>query len=241
MRGRAVRKDSLGRAERAAMFGLLERHFSGVAKDVFARDLDDKNWVILLEGAAGDLVGFSTLLCYETELGGRLRRVVYSGDTIVAPAAWGSFALPRTWIQTVTQLHAGPSRDPLLWLLITSGFRTYRFLPVFFACFWPRHEAATPEGTQALIDSLAAERFGRRYDPARGIVRFERPQALREALAEIPSGKLCDPHVAYFARRNPGHSRGDELVCLAELSRENMTRAGQRMADGGRAAAAAAQ
>ena len=41
--------------------------------------------------------------------------------------------------------------------------------------------------------------------------------------------RLRDPQVAFFARMNPGHARGDELACLTELSRANLTRAGQRM------------
>ena len=37
------------------------------------------------------------------------------------------------------------------------------------------------------------------------------------------------PHIAFFLATNPGHVRGDELVCLTELCDENLTRAGRRM------------
>ena len=40
---------------------------------------------------------------------------------------------------------------------------------------------------------------------------------------------MNDPHVAFFLKRNPGHGDGDELVCLTELSDDNLTRAGRRM------------
>ena len=47
----------------------------------FRRDLDEKNWVILLEqgGAGGRLFGFSTLLVYETRFEDEPLSVVYSG------------------------------------------------------------------------------------------------------------------------------------------------------------------
>jgi hypothetical protein len=35
--------------------------------------------------------------------------------------------------------------------------------------------------------------------------------------------------VAFFLEKNPGHGQGDELVCLAEVSPTNLTRAGLRL------------
>ncbi len=60
-------------------------------------------------------------------------------------------------------------------------------------------------------------------------MRFGAPQILRGELHGIPPSRLADPHVGFFARRNPGHERGDELVCLVELSRDNLTPAGKRV------------
>jgi hypothetical protein len=121
-------------------------------------------------------------------------------------------------------------RGLYLWLLLTSGFRTYRFLPVFWREFFPRCESITPPAFQRLIDHLAGERFGRRYDEATGIVRLANPQRLRGPLSEIPVGRMEDSHVGFFVSRNPRHAAGDELVCLAELTPENLTAAGRRMA-----------
>jgi hypothetical protein len=209
MNGRLVRREQLTDAERAAMFGLMEEYFLGVTEAQFDRDLAEKNWVILLEGA-GRVRGFSTLLVREG--------VVHSGDTIVHRDAWGSSALARTWLEAIRELR------PRYWLLITSGFRTYRFLPVFWKEFWPRHDE---EERPALLETLARERFGSRY--AEGIVRFEFPQVLRNGLKEVPTGRLTNPHVDFFVRANPGHARGDELVCLCPLTAENQTAAGRRL------------
>ena len=45
----------------------------------------------------------------------------------------------------------------------------------------------------------------------------------------MTSSRLRDPHVRYFAELNPGHARGDELCCIAPLTRENFTLAAQRV------------
>jgi len=168
------------------------------------------------------------LLVYETAQAGEPLSVVYSGDTIMAPEAWGTAALPRAWIHAVNAL-----RPTLLgryyWLLLTSGFRTYRFLPVFWREFYPRFDQPTPERVRGLVDCLAADRFESQYNRYDGIVRFQRPQCLRGELNLVPAGRVTDPHVAFFMRQNPGSTHGDELVCLTELKPENLTSAGRRM------------
>lgn len=218
----------LGPAQRAAMFALLDGHFEGVSAAQFAADLTEKSHVILLE-RNGRLVGFSTLLIYETMHRSEPATVVYSGDTIVAPEAWHSPVLSRAWITTVNALRRDHPQGRYYWLLLTSGFRTYRFLPVFWREFFPRHDQPMPPESRELRDHLARERFGAAYDATRGIVRFDRPQRLRPALAGLPAGKADDPHVAFFLRENPGHLAGDELVCLTELVESNLTPAGRRM------------
>jgi hypothetical protein len=228
--GRVIRRLDLGPDERAAMYRLFSDHFDGVTPEMFGRDTDEKNWVILLE-REGQLVGFSTLLAYETRFRGEPISVVYSGDTIVAPQAWGTATLPRVWIASVNRLRQQYPRGRYYWLLITSGFRTYRFLPLFWREFYPRFETPTPRFSQELLDHLATERFGPRYDSASGIVRFVHPQKLRPHVSGIPQARLSDPNVAFFAARNPGHAEGDELVCLCEIARDNLTPAGCRMVD----------
>lgn len=221
-------RTSLGPAQQAAMFRLLDGHFEGVTPEQFSRDLDEKSHVILLE-TSGRLVGFSTLLIYETRFRAEPVTVVYSGDTIVAPEAWKSPVLSRAWITTVNALRRDHPRGRFYWLLLTSGFRTYRFLPVFWREFFPSHDRPAPAGTQDLLHHLAREKFGGAYDATRGIVRFKRPQRLRPTLAGLPPGRETDPHVAFFLSRNPGHADGDELVCLTELTDSNLTPAGRRM------------
>src|SRR5688572_28149075 len=153
--GRLVARSELGPQQRRAMHALLDAHFEGSDYDRFCRDLEEKNWVILLE-QGNELVGFSSLLVYETAHAGEPLSVVYSGDTIVRRDAWGSSALARTWIASVNQLRQLYPRGRYYWLLITSGFRTYHFLPLFWREFYPRHDAATPADVKDLIDHLAA-------------------------------------------------------------------------------------
>jgi hypothetical protein len=111
-------------------------------------------------------------------------------------------------VDRLRQAHPG---DRLFWLLIAAGYRTYRFLPVFWKRFFPRHEEATPPDVQRLLDALATERFASAYRPAQGVVRFVHPHVLRCELLTIPEDRLADPHVAFF------------------VSADNLTPAGRRI------------
>jgi hypothetical protein len=226
---RLVSREQLTQHDMGRMYRLLCEYFVGVTIEQFQRDTAEKNWVILMEQSER-LVGFSTLLAYETWIDGQVYSVIYSGDTIVATDAWKSSTLARSWIESVATLRELCPRGPYLWLFITSGFRTYRFLPLFWREFFPRFDQKTPAHWKRLIDCLAKERFQEHYDPVTGVVRFQNPQRLRGSLAEIPAGRKTDPHIAFFSSGNPGHIMGDELVCITELSPHNLTTAGRRMA-----------
>lgn len=217
--------DKLSELEKTEMRTLLQRHFNGVTPGQFEVDLSEKNWVILLREEE-ELKGFSTLQFYQAEHQGEPIRVIYSGDTITDPSMWSSPSLAQAWGKAILAMHENCS-ERLYWLLISSGFRTYRFLSTFFKEFYPRHDQATPITTQALMDQLAHDKFQANY--AEGLVRFPRPQVLTPELCQIPPERLKDPHVAFFERVNPGHANGDELVCLAEIAYDNVTRAGLRV------------
>ena len=229
MKSQLVPVLEISAGDRAGMFHLLQQHFSGVRIDIFQADLVEKNWALLLRDEAGSLKGFSTILFYRTQFNSKPISVVYSGDTIMDPSAWSSMALAKSWINAITTLKALYSAEKLFWFLISSGYRTYRFMPTFWKEFYPRYTKPTPSTIQQLMDNLATERFGDRYDSYSGVVRLDHPQRLREQLAGIPEERLTDPHIRFFDEINPGHVNGDELVCLTEICEDNLTRAGRRM------------
>ncbi len=211
------------------MFNLFRDYYEADF-DNFQQDLSNKNWVILLRDTeAGSIQGFSTLAFYKSITKGGEIGVVYSGDTIIRPAYWGTPELPRAWIKTVLEI-GNELPNPLYWLLISSGYKTYRFLTVFYKEFFPRYDQPTPPEIQALIHHLAHERFGSEYDPQLGIVRFTSGATpLREGVSVATERRMKDPHVAFFVNKNKGYAEGDELVCLTHIHPDNFTPAGIRM------------
>ncbi len=210
---------------------MLERHFEGVDESQFEADLAEKSHVLRV-WKSGELVGFSTLLAYRRVVDGEALNILYSGDTIMSPECWNSPVLARGWIAMVLDIKTSMPAGRCFWLLLSAGFRTYRFLPVFWRMFWPHHDGAMPEDIRRLRDAIGYERFGRCYDLATGVVRFTMPHRLRGGLADVPDSRREDPHVVFFLSQNPGWRAGDELVCLTEIEDDNLTPAGRRMMRG---------
>jgi hypothetical protein len=220
--------------DRERMYEVLETYFSGTDRARFEADLREKEGVILLRDAEHDRIqGFSTFMRMNARIDDRDVVAFFSGDTIIEREFWGDTLLSRMWARLVfaeaDRLAAASPATRVYWFLISSGYKTWRFMPVFFRQFFPNLETETPLDLQQIMDTLGTRKFGDEYRPEEGIVRFRNPMPLRPGVADLTEEKLRDPQVAFFAARNPGWPNGDELVCLTEIARANLTRAGQRM------------
>ena len=173
---------------------------------------DGKGVQWLLRDADGRTVGFSTqrLLAEIPGTGGA--RFLFSGDTIVAPEHWNTPYLAGCFGHLMLRLIREHPRTPLYWFLISKGFRTYRFLPVFFARFWPDPRSPAPPGGAELLRTVAAWKFGACYDAADGLVKDAAGDRLAEPLAAVPEAKRRDPHTRFFLERNPQYALGHELA-----------------------------
>lgn len=221
---KTVPATSLSEGMISEMVRLMQAHYEGVSAEQFRADLAGKHWVILLRDGPR-LCGFSTQVLFRLGVMGRDVRVLFSGDTIIDKACWGTLALPLAWGRLMLGLLDEEPETPLYWLLTSKGYKTYKFLPVFFREFHPCVGVPVPEFADA-IRTVAARRIGgARYDANRGILHAcsPDPQRLRPGVADLEPRRLHDRHVSFFQSVNPGHAHGDELVCLAQFHRQNLS------------------
>jgi hypothetical protein len=223
--------EKLGAAEKDAMYALLAENCENVNRPCFEADLFEKDCAILLRDAQDHaLRGFSTQKAMRFQVDGQPLRAVFSGDTIIARSHWGEQQLGHAWGRFVADLRAEEPEVPLYWFLISKGYRTYLFLPLFFHDFFPRHDQVTPPREQKILDTLATTRYPQHYVRESGLIVFPESHGnLNPELAEIEPRRLRNPHVRFFLSKNPGFASGHELACVAEISAENMRSYGARM------------
>ncbi len=229
--GTVTTPDSLPQASRDRMFDLLSTHFEGVSRPTFERDLAEKQWVVMLrDRQTGELQGFSTLMTLDAVVHDVAIRAMFSGDTIVHRDFWGEPELATVWGNFVLSLIGKQDGVRFYWFLISKGYRTYKFLPVYFERFYPRHDEPTPAFERDLLRTLGDRKFPGQYRPEEGVIRFDKPRdRLKADLAEIADLRLADPHIRFFLERNPGYVNGDELACVAELSEDNLRPVARRV------------
>lgn len=205
------------------LFDLYSCYYAGTNNTIFQQDLIKKNWIILLYDAKKQVQGFSTLALFNHTDATQTVSVLYSGDTIINKKYWGQHELAVSWLHFAGQIKAKHPTIPLYWFLIVKGYRTYRYLSAFSCSYYPSPVHKTPIELQMLLEALALDRFGSDYDKEKGIVRFANSRGyLKDAWAEVPEKVKSRADVQFFLQRNPEFYKGDELVCLCELSQDNL-------------------
>jgi hypothetical protein len=230
LQGRLLPREEITPGQRDAMFALMDRYYENVRRAAFEVDLAEKDWVIHLHDAAGELCGFSTQMLLRADCAGRQVTALFSGDTVIARERWGDSALARTWGRLALRLMDEHCGAELYWFLISKGYKTYRFLPLFFHCFDPHPDRPIAPRHRAVLDVLGRQKYPAEYDPEAGVIRAAPGRdRLRAGVADLTAQRLADPFVRFFVQRNPHHAHGDELCCLAPLTRANFTQAAYRV------------
>ena len=221
--------DALRASDRQQMLVLMQTYYEGVSFRDFHRDLSEKHWVITLRTPSGEVCGFSTQVILQVP-GHCDSLALFSGDTIIAKSHRGRNDLAGLWGRlALEQIDLFPDKK-LYWFLISKGYKTYRYLSLFFHEYYPRLGVVTPPTVLTLNHALAEWKFGDRYDPMQRIVRAtEFGCHLRAEVAPVLSHRLRDPSVSFFVESNPDHALGDELCCLAPLNRQNFTSVAYRV------------
>lgn len=215
-------------ATRQAMQRLYARCYGGSSPELFFGDLDAKDEVLLLYDGT-TLAGFTSYQFYRQIVGQERIHVVYSGDTVVAPEYWGQQALAFAWIRRMGAYKRFHSSEPLYWLLLVKGHRTFRYLPAFSKVFYPHWDGRGGE-LKTLADRLAAEKFGKHYNREKGVVEFPESRGHLKSDIAIPKKReMSREDVRFFVQRNPHYRQGHELVCLCRLESANLKPLAQRL------------
>ena len=230
--GETLNIEQLSSNEKKEMFSLYRSFFDFADETVFEHDLIEKDWVILLRDKNNyEIQGFSTQSMLTAREKNKKIRALFSGDTIIHKDYWGEWELIRQWGRLALSVIQAHGADELYWFLICMGYKTYRFLPVFFKDFYPCYNKPTPKSMKKNIELFATAKFKSQFDPKKGIIRLNGNRvALKEGLADIRPNLMNNAHIRYFSRMNPGHSNGDELACIAKLSMENFKWSANRIA-----------
>ncbi len=208
----------IGAALRKEMFALFERYYVDVEFERFEQDLSEKTHVFLFfEKGKKELVGFSTIYRKRMpEIASGL--FLFSGDTVLREDCWGSKILQQCFHRYIVASKLMTPHQPLYWMLMSKGFKTYMMMRMNFRRSYPNHKQVTPELFQRVLDRFYGKKYGDAYDAKAGLITFDTPLgAVKGGFADPTEKQLADPDVRYFLKRNPKYRDGVELACVTEI------------------------
>ena len=222
LKGKVTEVKNLTALQTKQMYLIMTRYYDNISEDIFLSDLIKKKDVVLLLNENDDICGFTTLAIFPHD---EYTQLLFSGDTIIEKEYWGENNLSHVWIINALS-HAEKFNGKTYWLLLTKGYKTYKFLHTFFNEFYPRVDTETPQEIQKIIDKFSTEQFGEKYQNG---VYAAGKDFLKEEYALINETKLKDKNTAFFLEKNPNYANGDELVCITELCEDNINQIGKRV------------
>lgn len=224
LKGEVLEISQLSADQINEMFDLFCLYYNCVEMTQFDMDLQEKNWVIILKDyTSGKIKGFSTQMIIGREVKGVPIKIIFSGDTIIHKDFWGEPTLAKVWLEFVCSLARIYNETKLYWLLVAMGYKTYRFLPVYFNEFYPCYNKETPEFEKQVLDNFTVFKYPLEYNKVSGIIQhLSAKETLKPGIADVTAEKLYNPHVDFFVRKNPGYLHGDELACLALINEKNL-------------------
>jgi hypothetical protein len=220
LHSKTIRITSLYESQIEEMFKLFEIFYENVSFERFKHDLMAKSRVIIMLDDQKRIQGFSTLFDFDFPHHGKNYRILYSGDTIIAPDYWGTSALTMEFLKNMIILKAKYPTRPVWWFLISKGYKTYLLLANNFLNYYPRYDKETPDEHHALIEGLSEKLYPGKYNRETGVIEFgeNEHEHLKDSIAEITDEiKNKYPKIKFFGERNPDWKKGNELACIGEV------------------------
>lgn len=219
--GSVVRRQTLSSKDIEVMYELMDTFYDNMTKENFIKDLDEKDYCIVLRDEANKIWGFSTQQIVHIPLGEKLIHGVFSGDTIIHKDYWGSPELFVVFAKFFFEFEE--QYGDFYWFLICKGYKTYRMLPTFFNTFYPNYKEETPKVIKDIIDAFGKYYSSEEYDEKTGVVCYRGiKDRLKEHVADITDARLRNKNIAFFVEKNPDYIKGNDIVCITKLSKSNL-------------------
>jgi hypothetical protein len=199
------------------MYLLFEKYYVDISFTQFQNDLSEKTHVLFIRNNKNELVGFSTIFRKKIKDAGP-GTFLYSGDTVIREDYWGSKFLQKAFFWFILKTKITSPFEPVYWMLISKGFKTYLMMKKNFISCWPRREASTPTYLKRTQDSFYRIKFGDAYRQDLDLIIFDNSKgAVKGNIAAPKEESKKDLDIQYFLNKNPRYQNGEELACIAEI------------------------
>lgn len=73
------------------------------------------------------------------------------------------------------------------------------------------------------MDKFGETRYSNEYSSESGVINYNgKKDRVKAGIADITDRLMEDMDIEYFVKKNPRYTEGNDLVCIARLSEENL-------------------
>lgn len=207
-------------SEARTMYSIYKKYYANTVFEIFEKDLYGKTGVFIIrEPKKNKIVGFSTIIERDFQVHGKLVHGFFSGDTIIEEAYWGSRALQRAMFRYVISFKIKHFSQPIYWILISKGFKTYLLLANNYLTYYP-NVAQDNEHLLEYVEAYCDQFFNEYYNTKTQLIDFgQNYQCLKADVAPITNQmREKNAKIAFFEKINPTWEKGTELPCIGVLT-----------------------
>ncbi len=214
------------------MYSIYRVYYENTNFDLFMSDFNKKTGAfVITHPDTREIVGFSTLMDCKVNDGEKSYQAIFSGDTVIEKEFWGSRALQGAMFKYLIKAKLRYPTQPIYWLLISKGFKTYLLLANNYFTYYP-HPEGKHQHLAPIVEAYCKQYFNDYYDPQNSLLNFgEGYQALKAAVAPITGDmRENNPKIRFFEQCNPSWEMGTELPCIGEIAWSDIARYVKRFA-----------
>jgi len=197
--------------------------YATTSRDFFERLVRTKSDLALVYADASRqmLVGTASVDTRVVNFEARRVVMIYTGDVLLREELRGHNVMQRIGMVCFLRARLRHPFKSVYWYLGASTHQAYLVLARNLRSYWPRPEQPTPPGMARLIDGFARTVMPQIWNAEQGVFHTGGTKLLRSLQQPLTPREQADPHIRFFAARNPGRAEGDLLACVAPLDLGN--------------------
>lgn len=202
------------------MWSLYKKYYS-YSETYFRERIHARNTHFAFFYRGEQLVGFTGLRINRLRVQGRKVLLLYFGQAVMEKAYRGKNLFRRMSIKVGWQyLKDILFSEGYCWCDAVS-FKSYMFFAKGMADMYPSYKAETPPVEQEIINHIGQTFYPETFCPNTGIVRKEE-NFVTDPTAQVKEEYLQEPNIQFYAKANPGYSKGDGLLTICPMSLKNL-------------------
>lgn len=206
-------------SEKESMWQIYSKYYHH-SRESFMNRIPTNNYYAVYS-LDGQIIGFTGLRINHAMIEGRKRLLMYFGQTVVEKEYRGYGLLQKTGARLCLIYWREVLKGNAYYWCDALTYKPYLVFAKTLKDYYPSRKYTTPASVRSIMGYIGEKHYRESYQAATGTVK--KPfNFVNDRTVTIREEDLSDPDIRFFARANPGFSKGHGLLTIAPISIRNV-------------------